>query len=257
MSIKILSQSSLKDFERADGCPLLWKHRWVVNDIPRPDPSMEMSYGHFFETLCIGSGAHGAVVEDLPRVKGDKKSAIHTRIEHQAEVFKRYFDKYDELFLGYTITDTQVEVADKNRKGVIDILAEKDGEVTIIDLKATSDVTNTYGSYAWGNPSNMDFIQQILYEDLYKYQTGIEVVKSLLLVFDWSPKMGRKLIELDISDTTREYALARFDESEELANEYEDTYWPTFPSRKECEGCPLVCKDRFDEYAIEREFITI
>lgn len=247
----------MKDLERRDSCPRKWKAKWLEKIIEQ-EASVEMLKGQYMETLCIGSGAHGTLIEDLPRLKSGDKSADQLRIDQQAEAFKRYFDPSDELYLGFKIVDTQVVVSDGIRQGVIDIVAEdEDGVICHIDLKATSNVENTFGDYSWGNPENMDFIQQTLYSELYKKQTGIEVVRVFLLVFDWSPNLGKKLIELDISNASVEDCSYRFSEADRLINEYEEDYWPTVPSRKECSGCPVECGNRFNELNIEKLKITV
>ena len=64
---------------------------------------------------------------------------------------------------------------------------------------------------------------------------------------DYSP---RKNVRLEVVKITEEHlagAKERFVTSEALVETYGELGWPTNPSQRECEHCPIKCNDRFNE----------
>ena len=151
-----------------------------------------MLKGAFFETLCIGRGAGGKKVDDLPRkrlvkareienehrkrqnlpeIKGEK-TMDQIRIEQQASRFKILSAKYQITVLD---ENTQVEIRvpwHKNPEimlqGGFDIfptaIITNDGlKMAIIDLKLTANVNAKFGEYCWGAPEFLDLIQVYMY----------------------------------------------------------------------------------------------
>ena len=174
---------------------ICWKklyHEYVLHDIDIP-PTEAMLKGLYFETKCIGAGAHGQAVYHLPRkavseaqkrrakvlnqeVLGEKK-IDHIRIDMQVERFKEEVGKYFiNIIQG---VNTQVTIRkwwDKEREimlvGTMDIfpttMTLEDGETILcgIDLKLTQDINSTFGEYCWGAMQYMDVTQLLMYHYL-------------------------------------------------------------------------------------------
>ena len=238
----VRSQSMIKDLERKDGCPFKFYHKWVNNAI-KDNPSEVMNYGTYFETLVIGSGAHGNSLTELPLLKSGKKSAVNLRIDQQAEYAKEMLFNPDHPdYLGFKVTETQAKLRDEdsNYEGIGDILGERPtGRPVLADLKLTADVNATFGPYPWGNLVYMDFLQQILYSYLFKTMYG-ERPENILIVFDHSANMGKKIITLKEDENTLNVLFDRIDSFEEALAHYGENGFTKFPSRKECEGCPFT-----------------
>lgn len=223
----IWTQSALKDF---NGCPRRWYDTWI--DGNKPKPTEAMVKGQFFETLCIGAGVGGQVVNSLPLVRGGKKSADQLRIESQARRFKRMFDPHDPEFIGYEIKDTQLELSHNGRKGTIDFVASP---LTVFDLKLTSNLD------IWDTP---DWTQQIHYRWLFEQNYG-ETPDMAVIVFEYSTQMRVKLFTIDISHNATEEVINRFSEAEENFNEYSTlSEFPRIPSNDQCSKCTLDCNVR-------------
>ncbi len=154
--------------------------------------TLSMLNGSFFETLCIGRGAGGKIIDDLPRkklvkarelenirrkendlpeIKGDK-TMDQIRIEQQANRFKILCAKY-QVSVFESNTQTKIIVPWHKNPDVLlsmeyDIfptpIITNDGlMMAIIDLKLTADIHVTYGEYCWGAPEYLDIIQGMMY----------------------------------------------------------------------------------------------
>lgn len=246
-----LSPSSLHDFERSNSCPFKWKKKWLDREIEfvKTEPMM---YGSYFEYHCIGGGpVSDGDIKELPLTRSGNKSAAHERIDKQIEIFKDLFNKDSDIYLGIKIDRCQTKVYDETTKGYIDIMGrDEEDNVCLIDLKLTGSLDNPA---TWGRLDHMDMMQFITYEMLFRKQFGIPFVRSFVLIFDYSPEMNRKLIELDISNNSIDRVITRYNDARNLMNEYSSSYWPTYPSKKECEDCPLKCKDKFKIETIKIE----
>lgn len=255
----IFTQSALKDLEKPDTCPYRWEQQWLHKAF-KMEPTDRMMAGSYFEYLCLGSGAReGEDITDLPRLRGDKKSTSQLRIEEQAEIFTRMHTPGDPAYMGWRITEKQlyIEDGDKKRGGTIDYMAEAfqhpdgipDGTIAVFDLKFTGDVNSEWGDYCWGKPERMDLIQQVLYRELgmnSPFCQGQEPLMYLLL-FDDSPNLGRKLLQIEVSKEASDKMENRFYLAAEAAEHYQQHGFPKIPGRKECAACPLQCELAFNQ----------
>jgi len=151
-----------------------------------------MLKGSFFETLCLGKGAGGKRVDDLPRknlskakilenqkrkasglpeLKGEK-TTDQERIEEQARRFVLLATKYQ---VTVTPDNTQVKMIMPWHKDPsiylgmewdifpTAIMTNEGLKMAIIDLKLTADINSTYGDFCWGAPEQMDLNQSYMY----------------------------------------------------------------------------------------------
>jgi hypothetical protein len=247
------SQTMIKDLERKEGCPFKFYHKWFKNAMEYI-PTEVMNQGRYFETLVIGGSGHDDGLTELPLLKSGKKSAVNLRIDEQAEYCKSIlYDPDHPDYLGIEVTGTQVKLRDdaSNYEGIADIIGKtvRDSLPVLADLKLTADVNATFGPYPWGEPWNMDFLQQVLYSYLFQIEFGVKPL-NLLIVFDSSPNMGKKIITLKEDDNTINKLFERIDSFEEALAHYEENGFTKYPSKKECEGCP------FDEIGCDVPFTT-
>lgn len=246
MSNFIWSQSALKDLEGDNTCPFRWYKQWVAKEF-NSKPTAPMEHGNYFEYLCIGGNAKGPATKSLPLTLKGEKTAVQKRIEAQAELFKKMFDPTAKEFLGYKIVGTQVKLSGETKgiptEGTADIEAIRlsDGAPVIIDLKLTDDA---YSDYTWGTLlSEVDCIQQVLYQTLYGQQHGIRPV-MVMMIFESGVQSRCRIIELDIDDWRFPEMQERFLSADEAFKMYEQNGWVKIPEEKECEKCPLSCDKR-------------
>lgn len=190
----VLSQSLIKKIidknqEEINYCAKKIYNLNILN-LYHDETSLSQLKGIFFETLCIGGGAKGQKVYDLPRKKlsqkkinelkssgkriiGDK-TIDQIRIENQVERFNLRTDELQiHIVPGY---NTQVRITKRwNDKwkisGEFDIFPtpifyEGKSRLAIIDIKLTMDVNSEFGDFCWGKPQYMDHIQGDMYHYL-------------------------------------------------------------------------------------------
>jgi hypothetical protein len=252
----------VKDLERKNGCPYKFYHNWVHGAISREGTQVQ-DYGNYFETLVIGGCAHSEPLTELPLLKNGKKSAAHQRIDQQAEYAKAMlYDPEHPDYIGFQVEGTQIELHNKdiNFRGTLDIIGtHRDGRPVMADLKLTGDVNATFGPYPWGEPERMDFLQQVLYSYLYEKSFGIRPM-NLLLVYDFSAEMGKKVIELELEGSSYDDLFDRITDFEHAINHYNENGYTKYPSLKECEGCPfeeIGCDTPFTVDKVEKVTIKI
>lgn len=253
-----LTQSALKDLEAETTCPLRWKTQWIDKNIPF-GTNEHMDKGNYFEYLCIGKNAVEGKPVDPPLTSTGKKPVAIERIEQQAAMFKRMFDPMDDKFIGHSIVNTQLELpSHEEREGTVDFeTIDVDSEKWIFDLKLTADADSTRTEYGWGNnPEDMDLVQLVHYYDLYRKKFFIRP-KVGILVFDYSPRMNIKFLDITITEDAVEEKNYRFAKANNVMDLYNEKGWSRIPSLSECEKCPIDCPKRILPNQIQYEKITV
>lgn len=241
-----LTQSGVRDFQGC--CPKFWYDKYV--DGNRPSPDENMLSGLVFESICLGASADGKEYKEIRRLDSGQKSTRQLRIEEQAAKFKRLFNPDHPEFLGFTITDKQVELTHKGRGGTLDFIAENmKGKKVIFDIKMTQDIQGGY----WSDLTKVDWIQQIHYRELFFQNYGY-YPDSYVLIFDSSPKKNVKLIKVLFSSKAEKQTEQRFVEVEETISEYQSLHeFPRIPEPSQCAKCHLECSVRQLKPIIEYE----
>lgn len=240
-----LTQSTVKLIESS--CPRLAQEE--ITNRPKSKPGSPQEKGSYFETLCLGSGVQGQQTLSLPTLKSGSKSTDQLRIEQQAERFKNMFDPLHPDFCGRVITERQVVLTHNNYEGTIDFITDP---LIVYDLKLTGDM-NGY----WGNLKEVDFLQQIHYQQLYYKTRGI-LPEMRLLIFDYSTRMNVKEVRVNITDEAITEYEERFENVETQINEWNLLdEWPRISSEMSCSRCPLVCNKRVIKDNVIFEEITI
>lgn len=248
------SQSALKDFEKPNTCPVRWKHTNLTKLI-KFTPSKEMQYGLYFEGLVLGGSAYD---EENHKFPGKDSSVIKQRIDYQVDRTKEI------LFSGledYHI-DVQYPISIESSRdhGTIDLLSVdlKNGkDVKIVDLKLTENCNTMYGPFPWGNPSELDYTQQTYYQDILE-QSGYNVIKNQLVIVDYSTDQNISIIDIDISDESKQDVRRRFSDMDERIEEFEKDGWDFNPSYEECKKCGLdKCPVRIDKKPIKHYEVQI
>jgi len=196
-----LSYSSLKQFEDPKVCLEEWKKVYVTRTSSFPS-NIKMDYGSYFEYLCIGSAAKsGDEITDLPRKKNGEKYVAQERIELQAERFKEMMEFFGEGYLWLSIEELQKRLEFKSQVGIIDFIATDPMQMDTVlcDLKLTADVNATGHPAMFGHDENIDITQAVHYCWLYEQLNGFRP-RFKYIVFDYSPRMGHKVLTIEVGD---------------------------------------------------------
>ena len=256
------SKTSLVDFENAATCPKRWKAQWL-DRLFKPEPTDTMLGGLYFESLVLGQTAGDDTLDGshFKRNRDGSKKVDQVRIEKQAgKVKAMLFDKDHDSYLGFDVKQVQVVLeggtATHPLKGVLDIIAEKEGKPAIVDLKLTKSISGGRPPYSYDEVSSMDMAQAVIYTELYKQAYGQET-DFYFLVADYSPQMRIKLIKVNLSNKTLDSVMGRLDNAAWVLEMYEANGWVTDPSINECRGCPLECADRKRPNEVEYEEVFV
>ena len=247
-----LNNTLIQTMEDSYNCPRKWSEVFIYKTAEGfSSPAMER--GVYFETMCLGSGVQGKVVDDLPRLKNGEKSAIQKRIDYQVEAFKEMFNPDSSEYLGLKIIATDVYLDNGKEKGTIDFIVEStsewehgEGLIYHADLKLTGDMEATH-RWSWKDPTKKDLNQQYHYQNLWEDMGNDPVEGSLLFVFDYTPSKRKMIIELSNDPDKREFARERASGCWEVISLYEDRgEYPTDPSERQCGECSVKdCSSRF------------
>jgi len=195
-----ISQTLIKAF-KGEYCPAQIQAMYVEKT-HQMEATLPMQRGVYFETQCIGGGAHGQSLDDLPRLRNGNKNAAHMRIDEQIQAFPTILKKH-----GIVIKDKQV-VMKRNIDDIISIEGTldftgsiKDDKLGIVpeavfDIKLTGSIYKEFGDWSWHFPHNMDHTQAFMYTSLYsdsEYRKGPEV-PFYYIVFDYAPEPSYKII---------------------------------------------------------------
>lgn len=259
MSYKV-SPSSMSEFYKDGICRKNWFHKFVRKSIERDPPTNQMVKGQLFEILAIGSGVSGSELPDHSFLYNTKGKSIElTRIEAQAERFKRMVDRNSEDYIGLRVDSVQVRLENERMKGVIDMkLIDEFDQINISDLKFTADVDSDFGDFSWGrNPDTIDWSQIAIYKRLWmdNFQSDKDP-KTSLFAFDSSPRVGAKYFDIRLSDSYVDNVCRKadvvYDFVEKINESESDLDVAVNPTERNCDGCPLNCFFRFKAASLKK-----
>lgn len=235
-----LSQTAMKDLEKEETCPAAFQSRWLEK-LEDSKSSWPMTLGHYFETHCIGGGAHGQKVEELPKQKNGSPYIDEKRVNAQIEAFRAMFQTDSPYFCGYYIQEVQEFLETRLCRGVIDfMIQDKKANDFISDLKLTKDLDNDFGDFQWKDQERIDFTQQVFYSLLYEKVHGVSLPLKVF-VFEYGPKLRKKVFNVDINPSTRRDVVARIGAALDTID-----YWyeKGFPCRADPETCDSQLCDK-------------
>ncbi len=256
-----LDELDARDFPE---CPA--KAKAIYMDGMKQAPSMAMRYGNFMETLLFGKTGEGEVT-DLPRVRGGiEKSAVQKRLEHQAWMLKqRWMPEMGMVVASQHPDPIRVSLGERySFRARLDMYASMRDEYehqevfyprTIVDLKVTQSIHNTYGKFKWGDAQNMDHTQAIAYSWAHamKHKEWIPfyyVVVSHQKINEWI----RVRVKVD-NMKLNEFKTAMRRTVDMIDNYSTSGLWPKIPSNENCSGCPL--RDRCEKGRIGAKTIIV
>lgn len=262
-------------------CP--WK---VFTHYVTEDPKLMANYtsetllkGCYFETLCLGSGVRGQIVDDLPRKQNGNKKVDHERIEMQHLNFMSYCREHDIIIDPQTNVQIPVykavewddEIIVKGEMDIFPVVLKTPNNPNvpaIVDLKLTADLSNTFGDYGWGDPTSMDHTQA----KMYKYLTqNVDIVLNKAMgntkllnvmdkfdinninfrffywVFEYKATLRSKWIEYVDTPTKRAELKESIRSTRNQINKYESLGWDkTVPAPENCKTCGVIgCQKRY------------
>lgn len=240
-----LNNSLIQRLEEPENCPASLYQLFVTREV-ESEPTLAMTKGVYFESMTLGSGVGGKVVDDLPRLKNGNKTTDHKRIDLQIGAFKRMFDPNDEEYMGLKIVSKDETLDNGSEKGTYDFVVESDdkwkygaGKRYIADLKLTGDIMAKH-QWSWAKPKEKDLNQQYHYENLWMDEGRDHFDGSLVFVFDYTDNLRRMVIEVGNDPEKRQEARERASAAWGVLDYYhENGHYPESPSVRACSMCPV------------------
>lgn len=266
-----LTQTCLKDLEKEETCPKRFYEQWVLKSFSSPETEA-MRKGKFFEYLALGADAgKDDPVTDLRKEPGKgKKLTDQVRLEQQAERFRRMFTKGDKLWIGHEIVETQVKMTAARTEGTMDFVTifrehtdhsnpdDVVGQKYLWDLKSTKDIESNpkFNPFSWADATQVDYTQQVYYKLLYR-ATKSEDLPCKVVIFDYTPEMRAKIIDINITEDAERSLVDRIDDALDTIESLDEDV-PVLPSYNECMKCKVKgCGSRITQNHIYRETVSI
>lgn len=234
----------LKQFNLAEPnfCPAQIKYLSFSENIQSLSPTDSMRRGIVFETLCLDLPPRPNKESEIPLLKNGNTPTHYLRIIEQAWKFKDMVKNLQMELSHVQETITYQYSDDIELFGTVDFVSPfpVDGNIkkSIIDLKLTSDVNNTFGPFSWGDPSKMDHTQASMYVYLYEKMYG-EKLDFLYMVFDYSPSKGTKIVQRIVNENDIRILEEDIQNAKKKVEFFENNEWMEVFDEKRCLSCPI------------------
>ena len=252
-----ISQSLIKgytDYLNGKLCGLLFKAKYIDKSI-ESIPSEAMKEGIYFEYLATGSLPKSNVVPYPETNKNGELKEAYKRVVQAVEFFKKVISHYKIKILkvGYVLSNDEMS-------GIIDIWADWDGEICIIDLKYSGLIDDKWNEIGWETESlpmkdNL-MIQGLHYKVLAQDILGIADIPFYYFIFNSKDSTDMKIIKQSVDPDKfffHKTAISKVKES--LEKEIYKGFKP-YPSYRSCKDCPMFanCKERAEYPLVEEVF---
>ena len=241
-----ISQSFLKEFNKYKlglTCGLQVKAKYIDNNYPRTSSEV-MELGNFFEFMATGSLPRDGHIPVANVVyKGTAKQKLddkYQRAMDSAVFFKKIIQHY-----GIEIKETGKVMTQNGMTGILDIYAEWDGRVSIIDTKYSGLLYDRWNEMGWDLDSLPEkhnlMLQPVQYKILMSLELGIPVedIDFYFFVFSSSNPNDAKIIKVVNDEATIEqHHLAISYVKRELAKPV-DIIFKAKPELLRCLDCAL------------------
>lgn len=252
MSVKI-SQSLIKgyyEYKSGDLCGLAFKAKYIDRSMPFvTSPSMQE--GIYFEYLATGAlPKSGEVPQPELTLKGEMKEP-YKRIVEAVKLFKKIIAHYDikVLKIGYNLENEE-------KSGVIDILAEWNGQTVIIDLKYSGLIDDKWSELGWDLNSLSEkhnlMMQGVHYKMLAKEILNIDDIPFYYFIFNSKNPLDMKIIKQNVDEDRFFFHQNTIEKVKDAIEKAKYEGYTPYPNYRKCIECPL-----FEKCEVRAEFPLI
>ena len=240
-----LSQSLIKSlyaYKMGEKCGKLIEAHYVDGvQFPSTDA---MELGNYFEYICTGSLARDGHTPEPTTTKKGELTAKYKLMQEQKANFDNIMSNY-----GFKILSIDHHFKSKEYSGIADIIAEKDGQKVIIDVKTSGLLEDKWSDFGWHNDFVMNndnlMIQARHYKMLAYEEWGIENIPFYFMVFSTTNAVDCKVFEVDCPTESLDMHQRNSEGAKRILDKLLIDGFESIPSVKECAKCPLkdTCKD--------------
>jgi hypothetical protein len=240
-----ISQSFLKEYARykmGEVCGLQVKAKYIDKIVFPSSDAME--YGNFFEykaTGCLPRDGHEPVAKIV--YAGTKKESIaeqYKKAIESAELFKKIIEHYK-----IEIIDTGRVVTQDGMTGIMDIVANWNDRVTIIDTKYSGLLDDRWNALGWDLDSlpekHNTMIQSVHYRILLAKELNCqpEDIDFYFFVFSFKEVNDVKLIKVTSDENTFSNHLTTIEWMKEELKKPVEKLFKARPGLNRCFKCPI------------------
>lgn len=240
-----ISQSFLKEYAKykmGEVCGLQTKAKYIDGvSFPQSDA---MYLGDFFEYTATGSiPRNGKIPEAKIVYKGTAKESIAEQFKRaiqSAELFKNIIAHYK-----IEIIDTGRVVTQDGMTGIMDIVANWNDRVAIIDTKYSGLIDDRWSSFGWNLdslPEKHDLmVQSVHYRILLAKELNCEPedIDFYFFVFSTQNVNDVKIIKIISDENTFANHLTSIEWMKEELQKPVEKLFKARPKLKECSECPI------------------
>jgi len=239
MKLKI-SQSMMKsyvDYLNGKECGILFKAKYIGKNV-ESEPSAAMKEGIYFEYLATGALPRNGIPPQPEKTVKGALTTSYERIQQAAKLFKDIITHYKIKILrvGYVVST-------EDMTGIIDVWAEWDGKLCIIDLKYSGLLDDKWNELGWETESlNMKdslMIQGVHYKLLVKESLGIEDVPFYYFVFNSKDATDMKIIRQVVDEDKFFYHKQNVLKMKSAILKNIENGFKAIPDYRKCKDCPL------------------
>lgn len=240
-----ISQSFLKEYasyKSGDTCGIQIIAKYI--DGVKFPSSDAMEYGNAFEYLATGSLPRDGHIPEIEKVyKGTARESIssqYQKIIESAELFKKIVKHYE-----IEIIDVSKVCTEDGITGIMDIVANWNNRVCIIDTKYSGLINDKWSEFGW----NLDMLpekhnlmlQAVHYKILLskEYKCNPEDIDFYFFVFSSKEVMDVKLIKVNVDELTIQNHITTVEfVKNQLKKPINNIFLPK-PELKRCFECPI------------------
>lgn len=243
-----ISQSLIKDFKKyfykkngggnyeGNNCGLLLKAKYIDKIVFEP-PSDSMKEGIYFEYLATGSLPKSGEVPQPVYTQRGELTAAYKRVVESSLFFKEIINHY-----GIKIIEKGYTIENEDMICTIDILAEWNNQVCIIDTKWSGLIDDKWSELGWNTdslPSKQNLmLQGVHYKYLVNDVMGIDA-PFYFFVFNSKDSADMKIINQEVDPDYFETHKSEVYKIKGLIENEIKQGFTAFPNYRNCRECPL------------------
>ena len=262
MSDRKISQSilkSMRSYIEGEECGLKIQAQYVDKVVFPPSDAQLL--GQWFEYECTGAlpPYDSENIPEPKRLKNGNLAKAYERMEYQVANFKALLKHYN-----IEIQSVGEEISYGNARGTTDIIAKVDGQIAIIDLKASGLIRDKWNPIGWEDIANpykpkMKLLTQAVH---YKYiarnlfQT--DDVPFYFWIFSTTNEKDNRIIRVEVDEDEYDLHERELEDAKNYLEIQLKNGFKANPSMLRCRSCPLAstCKHKAEFAEVEKVYYT-
>lgn len=210
--------------------------------------------GNYFEYICTGSLARDGHTPEPELTQKGQPTSKYKIMQEQKLNFDNIMEEY-----GFTKICIDYNFVHDKYSGIADMIAERNGQQVIIDIKTTGLINDKWNDFGWHNDfiaknENL-MIQAKHYKMLAELEWGIKNIPFYFFVFSNTNSIDHKVFQVSCSDESLEQHKRNCEGAELMLDSFIENGFIAIPEYSECIKCPI--KDNCNSFTNVTQIIEI